>query len=309
MVLKEIANAACAAFCGAGVPTPDNEKRQLIQFAAEEAMQAQGAADTKAVSGTLFSLNYQGPASEETLMEAIQAVRLSGEMPYWLTKAAACSLRAKGEADAAKDLRAFVRDRWGLLRAPETVQLIVRHYEGILAGILWEDPRRVEVLKHAYRDGYRYEKECRGCAQCTIAALFDVTGKKEERLFRAANGFASGMGLFGDGPCGGYSGGMLYMGTYAGRRFEYFDGDKEQKDLSMRMAEKLHARFIETYGSVICHDIHRDIFGRAFAIRNPEEKAGFEAAGAHTADKCTAVVATASAWTAEILMEEGFLSY
>ena len=309
MVIKEIANAACAAFRGAGVPMPDNERRQLIQFAVEEAMQAQDAADTVAESDALFSLDCEGPTSEEMLMEAIQAVRLCGELPYWLCKAAACGLQASGEAAAAKDLRAFIRDRWGLLRAPETVQLIVKHYEGILSGILWEDPRRVDVLKRAYRDGYRYEKECRGCAQCTIAALFDVTGKKEEQLFRAANGFAAGMGLFGDGPCGGYAGGVLYMGTYAGRRFEHFDGDKEQKDLSMRMAEKLHTRFIETYGSVICHDIHRDIFGRAFAIRNPEEKAGFEAAGAHTADKCTAVVATASAWTAEILMEEGFLSF
>jgi C_GCAxxG_C_C family probable redox protein len=158
------------------------------------------------------------------------------------------------------------------------------------------------------RDGYRYEKECRGCAQCTIAAMFGVTGKKEEHLFRAANGFAAGMGLFGDGVCGGYSGGLLYMGTYAGRRFEFFDNDKAEKDLSMRLAEKLHTRFMETYGSVICHDIHRDIFGRAFFIRDPEEKTAFEEAGAHKKDKCPAVVGTAAQWTAEILMEEGFLS-
>jgi hypothetical protein len=138
--------------------------------------------------------------------------------------------------------------------------------------------------------------------------MFGVTGKKEEHLFRASNVFAAGMGLFGDGACGGYSGGLLYLGTYAGRRFEFFDNDKAEKDLSMRLAEKLHTRFIETYGSVICHDIHRDIFGRAFFIRDSEEKVAFEEAGAHTKDKCPAVVGTAAQWTAEILMEEGFIS-
>ncbi len=284
-----------------GAAKTREEAELFARLAAGEAAQA-------ANGQTLDAANANGKAEapDTTLFEAIHEVRGTGELPYWLCKAAACLFVKEDLSNG--ELRDAIRERGSFLREPDTVQLIFKQCLAIREKGLMESMPRVEILKRAYRDGYRYEKECRGCAQCTIAAMFDVTGKKEEHLFRAANGFAAGMGLFGDGVCGGYSGGLLYMGTYAGRRFEFFDNDKAEKDLSMRLAEKLHTRFIETYGSVICHDIHRDIFGRAFFIRDSEEKDAFEEAGAHRKDKCPAVVGTAAQWTAEILMEEGFLS-
>ncbi|MEL7602819.1 MAG: C-GCAxxG-C-C family protein [Bacillota bacterium] len=284
-----------------GAAKTREEAELFARLAAGEAAQA-------ANGQTLDAANANGKAEapDSALFEAIHEVRGTGELPYWLCKAAACLFVKEDLSNG--ELRDAIRERGSFLREPDTVQLIFKQCLAIREKGLMESMPRVEILKRAYRDGYRYEKECRGCAQCTIAAMFDVTGKKEEHLFRAANGFAAGMGLFGDGVCGGYSGGLLYMGTYAGRRFEFFDNDKAEKDLSMRLAEKLHTRFIETYGSVICHDIHRDIFGRAFFIRDSEEKDAFEEAGAHRKDKCPAVVGTAAQWTAEILMEEGFLS-
>ena len=42
-------------------------------------------------------------------------------------------------------------------------------------------------------------------------------------------------------------------------------------------------------------------------LNTEEEKEKFEEAGAHE-DKCTSVVAKASQWTAELLLEEGLLS-
>lgn len=299
MDINLTAGAAYRAFCAVA---QTHEAEQLMRCAAAEAAQAASGQTLKALG------QLPADAPDDAIFEAIHAVRMTGELPYWLSKAAACLFANNKDLDG-QGLRDAIRDRGGLLREPDAVQLIYKQCIDMRSGSIMEDVRRVNVLKEAYRDGYHYEKVCRGCAQCTIAALFGVTGKREEHLFRAANGFAAGMGLFGDGVCGGYSGGLLYMGTYAGRRFEFFDADKAEKDLSMHMADKLHSRFIETYGSVICHDIHRDIFGRAFYIREADQKEAFEKSGAHTADKCTAVVATASMWTAEILMEEGFLDY
>ena len=77
----------------------------------------------------------------------------------------------------------------------------------------------------------------------------------------------------------------------------------------MGMARKLCEKFTRTYDSCICHGIHKEIFGRVFHLSRPEEKEAFELAGAHTLDKCTAVVGTACAWVAEILFDEGFLTW
>lgn len=111
----------------------------------------------------------------------------------------------------------------------------------------------------------------------------------------------------GDSACGGYSGGLLALGLFAGRRPEFIDADLEEREAIMRMSRKLYKKFAEAYGSCICHGIQKEIFGRAFHLSRPEEKEAFEQAGAHTLDKCTAVVGAACAWVTEILLDEGFL--
>lgn len=50
-------------------------------------------------------------------------------------------------------------------------------------------------MKAAYEKGYYYEKAYRGCAQCTLAALADVLGNRNDHLFRQANILAAGMGV------------------------------------------------------------------------------------------------------------------
>jgi len=57
---------------------------------------------------------------------------------------------------------------------------------------------------------------------------------------------------------------------------------------------------------VICHGIHRNIFGRPYYLRDSTEINRFKEAGAHV-DKCTAVVGQAARWAVEILFEAGRL--
>lgn len=242
------------------------------------------------------------PAS---VTDAVRTVRLAGQLPYYLSRAMGCWFAAKFEGGVTA---AQVGEACGMPYEVQFLQQTADACAALLAkGQLLDPPARVALLKKAYEAGYHKEKVYRGCAQCTLSALFDVVGNQNPEVFRMANTFASGMGLFGDGPCGGYSGGLLYLGHYAGRRLEYIDGDKEEKDLAMKLSALLHAKFIHTYGTIICHGIHRDIFGREFHIRRDEDKQGFEAAGAHQLDKCTAVVGTAVMWVVEILLDEGFL--
>ena len=68
------------------------------------------------------------------------------------------------------------------------------------------------------------------------------------------------------------------------------------------LSKKLHDRYIEEYGTVICHSIHRKLYGRPFSIADPDEKRKFEEAGAHDWG-CTSVCGNAAKWTVEIYEE------
>jgi mannitol-1-phosphate 5-dehydrogenase len=249
---------------------------------------------------------------------ALMCIR-NGILPYFLAKTAAAALLFTVEDDPAttiiqKFLRSHpikeaVREFCQLDREVELIQLIAEQYQKFLNKIsLKEDFYKIKKLKDCYEIGFEYEKNYRGCAQCLISTIFKFTGKNNNSLFQSASGLSGGMALCGDGACGGYSGGIMIMGSFIGRRFEMLEvnGDKEAQSQAYQMAQRLHDKFIETYGSVICADIHKQIFGKSFCLRSKEVRKEFEEAGAHL-DKCTTVVAMAASWVADILSDEGFL--
>jgi C_GCAxxG_C_C family probable redox protein len=158
-------------------------------------------------------------------------------------------------------------------------------------------------IQQAYENGFSYEKTYRGCAQCTVAAIQDALSIINDDVFRASSSLASGGGLLCDGSCGGFSGGSMMISLILGRRREFFDDDSDFKYTAFRLTRDLQAKFMQKYGSVICKDIHREIFGRTYDLLDPEDKQQFDDDGAHR-DKCTSVVADAAAWTVEILLQE-----
>jgi hypothetical protein len=157
--------------------------------------------------------------------------------------------------------------------------------------------------ERAYELGFSYEKTFKGCAQCTIAAVQDTLGVRNDFVFKAASGLSAGGGLLTVGHCGGYAGGILIMSSFFGRSRDHFDGDRENKYCSFNMAVALHNLYQKEYGSVICREIHERIFDRSFDMWDEEDKKAFEEAGAHE-DKCTSVVADASKWTTRLILEE-----
>jgi hypothetical protein len=81
----------------------------------------------------------------------------------------------------------------------DLTQLIIDQYQEASSGrSISEDEDRISLLKRAYELGFEKEKNYKGCAQCTLAALFELTGKKEETLFQASSGLSGGVGLNGN---------------------------------------------------------------------------------------------------------------
>ena len=163
--------------------------------------------------------------------------------------------------------------------------------------------QKQELLEQAAQTGLEYEQIYRGCAQCTIAAVQDTLGLKNDALFKAASGLAGGCGGTCDGVCGGLSGGIMFMSSCFGRSRAGFGTEVVEKLCSSRMAKDLYQKFVDTYGSAICKEIHGKIFGRTFDFWDAEDRQAFEDAGGH-AEKCPSVVANASRWTMELFLEE-----
>jgi C_GCAxxG_C_C family probable redox protein len=164
-----------------------------------------------------------------------------------------------------------------------------------------------ELAEKAYLSGFEYEKRHSGCAQCVIAALQDVLELRDEAsdaVFKAATSLEGGVGCEGDGHCGAYSGAVMIFGHIIGRDRDKFADPEGVRKQTNALAQTLHKRFIERYGTVICHGIHRSIFGRPYYLRDSTEIEKFKEAGAHV-DKCTAVVGQAARWAVDILFEAG----
>ena len=159
------------------------------------------------------------------------------------------------------------------------------------------------ILNKAYELGERYEKECTGCAQTSIAAIFEALGIWNDDIFKAASGLADGLGLTGDGSCGALVGASMIIGYLFGReRKDFKDMQKPMK--SYLMVKKLHDQYIQKYGTCRCHDVQKSLMGRTFNLWDPKELK--EAFKAGMMDKCSKVVGEVDKLATKIILKNGF---
>jgi C_GCAxxG_C_C family probable redox protein len=180
-----------------------------------------------------------------------------------------------------------------------------------------------ELMDKAFQVGFEYEKKYGGCAQCCFVALQVVLARREpetDAAFRALSTMAGGVAGMGDGSCGAYLGAAAFIGYLAGRtRDQVADPGVEQVSDEQRSARygrscgpadalvmKLYRQFIDKYGTVVCHQIHRKLIGRPFFNKDPEEYLKFQAAGAYD-QACTGVVGDTARWTVEVLADSGLI--
>ena len=172
-----------------------------------------------------------------------------------------------------------------------------------------ETTRKQELMDKAYTLGFEYEKTYKGCAQCAFAALQDALGKRNaetDAIFQSLTGMAGGGAREGDGSCGAYVGASAFFGYILGRSRDDFADPAKIRLKTFAMVKKLHDKFVDKYGTPVCHPIHRKLYGRPFYIADADEFAKFEAAGAHDSG-CTGVVGDTARWAVEILADEGLV--
>jgi len=158
------------------------------------------------------------------------------------------------------------------------------------------------LLEKVYQLAFDFEKEHHCCSQCTVAALQEVFQIKSKVLFSTSFALGGGFANTCEGTCGALAGGAMIISYFYGRRrVEFFKGIPNKK--ANYLTKELYDKFVQEYGSCLCKDVQKKIFGRSFNFWDEKEKELFEESGGHI-DKCPAVVAKAAKWTAEIIFQE-----
>jgi C_GCAxxG_C_C family probable redox protein len=157
-----------------------------------------------------------------------------------------------------------------------------------------------ELLEQVYTRAYEYEQKYGSCPQCVLAAIQDVLGGINDEVFKAGHALAGGVGLSTNGTCGALSGAVMALCSKHGRPRENFAKGRYLE--SHKLAKKLYDRFVEQYGSCICRDVQKRIFGRSFNMWDAKDYEEFEKAGGHR-DKCPSVTGNVAMWATEILLQ------
>jgi C_GCAxxG_C_C family probable redox protein len=157
------------------------------------------------------------------------------------------------------------------------------------------------ILEKAFEAALNYERKCTGCAQTTIAGIFDALGIENDDVFRSASGLADGLGLTGNGACGALVGGAMVIGYLFGRQKKDFS-DMMKPMSSYMLTKTLHDRFVEKYGACRCYDIQKSLMGRTFDLYDPSELK--QATEYGMMDHCSKVVGTSARLATEIILGE-----
>jgi len=117
-------------------------------------------------------------------------------------------------------------------------------------------------------------------------------------VFKALSGCAGG---------GARSGGIAFLSGLRGRERGDFANPDRLRFVSFATALKLHDKFIQEYGSVVCREMHSKLFGRPFFLPDSDEIEKSDEAGGHT-PLFAEVCGKAARWAAEIDIDEGLIS-
>ncbi|MBN1189210.1 MAG: C_GCAxxG_C_C family protein [Dehalococcoidales bacterium] len=137
---------------------------------------------------------------------------------------------------------------------------------------------REEIISKADELGKEYEAKYKGCAPCTFYAVIDalrwggleiVPEDIEEKLYPAINMLTAGVCMTGEGSCGAVSGGAMAMGFALGVPRGSSDVDAANQ-AAVLIRDTMMAAFYQHYGSILCKDVQRKYFGKAWDLCSEE---------------------------------------
>jgi C_GCAxxG_C_C family probable redox protein len=159
------------------------------------------------------------------------------------------------------------------------------------------DPtHRQELLDRVQRRAEEYCYLTRNCARGTATALFEEFGLGNIETIKALAAFP-GIGMTG-GTCGGVSGGLLALGLFFANEdlTNYLDPSPHLA------ARNFTQRFQEVFGSLVCADVQKLIFGKYHdPLSSLENLRAFNED--HAREKCPLAPGLGARIAAEIILD------
>ena len=163
-----------------------------------------------------------------------------------------------------------------------------------------------EIIEKSNELAIQYEAKYRGCGQCTFLAIIDalrwggleiIPRDVEDRLFSGICVLTGGVGLSGHGTCAAVASGALAVGLALGIQRETYD-EGRFRDNCATVRNTLLNRYYREYNSILCKDVQRKLFGKAWDLARDDMSIEFLG----ITRGCT-IMQTAM-WTTEIILDE-----
>jgi len=140
-----------------------------------------------------------------------------------------------------------------------------------------------EIIKKSNELAIEYEAKYKGCGQCTFLAIIDalrwggleiIPKEMEDRFFPGVCVLTGGVGLSGDGTCAAAASGALAIGLALGiQRATFNEGYFRKSCTTVR--NTLLNRYYQEYNSILCKDVQRKFFGKAWDLTRDDTGAEF----------------------------------
>ena len=156
-----------------------------------------------------------------------------------------------------------------------------------------------DIKDQAFALAKKYELENGNCAQCVFAAVTESLGMENDDVFRAATGFADGIGLTGDGHCGALSGAVMAISHVFGRKKEEFHRRGKMMK-ALLLSRRLENKFMDEYGVCRCYELQTKFFGRFFNLMEPSELEAAMKAG--VLERCSSLAGEVASLAVELIL-------
>jgi len=163
-----------------------------------------------------------------------------------------------------------------------------------------------EIIEKANELAIQYAAKYKGCGQCTFLAIIDalrwggleiIPKDVEDRLFSGICLLTGGVGLTGDGTCGALASGTLVIGMALGIQRENQD-DRLLRQSCSTVRNTLLNRYYQKYNSLLCKDVQRRFFGKAWDLTRDDMSQEFLG----ITKGC--VIMEGAMWATEIILDE-----
>ena len=159
-----------------------------------------------------------------------------------------------------------------------------------------------DVLDKVEKRAYELIDKYHGCSQCSLLAIQEVCGMRDDMMAKASIGLAGGVGSM-RSVCGALTGSVLALGMKYGRDVSALEGPAE-KAIEIELAAlepvaKLAKWFEREFGSIDCRDIRKAFMGMELNREIPWQREWMKELGIH--EHCSKIVAKTARRAAAIL--------